>query len=231
MAIVWAFALILPGVVALFIFFSTISTAEVHVQPPPLNSLYSISMIGLISLGSHAVYAFILSIGVGLSIKLNIPIANPYLFLSPSSFTTISFQQIGLSLTGFLWPSLIGALVGWIGTKGRWEARNELLYGWLYPLIDKARPENAYINAFALTSNKNGSDILGYEGTVENLVVDRDKAIVGATLRNVETFYIRMNQKGTRRVAGGTQIDRISLRSDDFQNIALEVIRDETQAS
>ena len=120
---------------------------------------------------------------------------------------------------------LVGALMAKIDVAS--GARDEWLYGWLAPIVSRAGANNAFINGFALTTNQRDTDILGYEGTITNLVLDQDKNIIGATLQDVETFYLRMNKQGTRRVPGGSEISTLVLRKDDFQNIALEVVVDE----
>jgi hypothetical protein len=105
--------------------------------------------------------------------------------------------------------------------------RDDWLYGWLAPIVQRAAASNAFINGYALTTNQRDADFLGYEGTITNLILDQDKNIIGATLEDVETFYLRMNKQGTKRVHGGSEIATLVLRKEDFQNIALEVVLDE----
>ncbi|MGB3469758.1 MAG: hypothetical protein WBA51_02925 [Erythrobacter sp.] len=138
-----------------------------------------------------------------------------------------------MALVGALFVSLTGMWMGALMAKTEFksERRDEWLYGWLAPIVARAAPENAFINGFALTTNQNGSDLLGYEGTVTNLILDQDKNIIGATLEGVETFYLRLNKTGTRRVPGGSEISTLVLRKDDFQNIALEVFLYEGEAT
>lgn len=79
-----------------------------------------------------------------------------------------------------------------------------------------------------MTKIENGSDTLGYEGTVENLVLDEQRQIVGVTLINVATFGPGMNKDGIRRINAKSNLPHLVLRASDYHNVALVVIRDES---
>lgn len=219
-------AAVLPGIIALFAFYSSVSTVEVKVTPPPLNSMLAISMVGIASIAAHCLYGGILWIVARYPCRSGMPLADPYVFLSPA-YAGPAYRTVALALLGLMWVCLIGFLIGRMLASGQWRARDNLLFGWLLPLMEKAEPDINFINAYVLSNTQNGKDVLGYEGAVLNLVLDTEKNIVGIVLRDVEPFFLRLNWDGTRRIKGGSEIATLALRASDFQNVALDVIRDE----
>lgn len=233
LALISALFALLPGILCLAVFYGESGTAEVKITPPPLRSTTAVAFTGLFALISHLIWASVLWLNGQIADKIPglFPIAplDPYLILRADA--PITDQELMMGLFGALAVCLVGMWMGDLIAKAETPAdrRNEWLYGWLAPIVKRAAPENAFINGFALTTNQNGSDLLGYEGTVTNLILDQDKNIIGATLEGVETFYLRMNKTGTRRVKGGSEISTLVLRKDDFQNIALEVFQFEDE--
>ena len=219
-------AALLPGLLFVVTSYLYFGTPEVRVTPPPLRSTLVIAIAGAMSVLINSLYAGLLELHDAIPMRvIDLPVLDPYLLVK-SAGSTISNTDIYSSFGGFVMLCLIGIVLGRITALGDIEKRDEFLYGWLAPLIRSSKPDNAWINAYALTTNQRDSDFLGYEGTLANLVLDEDRNVIGATLRNVETFYVRMNRDGARRVAGKAGIDMLVLRKDDFQNMALEVIVD-----
>ncbi|MBV7258995.1 hypothetical protein [Erythrobacter crassostreae] len=228
LALLVALVGVFPGILTLFSFYANSGTDAVKVTPPPLRSIFAIAMIGSFALICHFFYVTSLWLVETIPYKLlKWPLADPYTLLAVD-WSQLSRAEAFWGFTGVLLLSVMGIVFGWLIALSDQEDRDTFLYGWLWPIIRNSREDNAFINAFALTTNQNGKDFLGYEGTVTNLVLDSDKNIVGASLANVEVFYLRMNQNGPKRVSGEIEISNLVLRKDDFQNIALEIIRDET---
>ncbi len=230
LALVIALFAFLPGILCLTVFYAESGTAEVKITPPPLRSTTAVAFGGLFALLSHTVWAIVLTVNDQIVRRIEAPLfhvgpPDPYTILYAEN--AVSEQSLAMALLGAIIVCFIGMFIGHLMATMEFKAENrdEWLYGWLAPIVKRAAPENAFINGFALTTNQNESDLLGYEGTVTNLILDQDKNIIGATLEGVETFYLRMNKTGTRRVRGGSEISTLVLRKDDFQNIALEVFQ------
>ena len=227
LALLVALLAFLPGLLSLVAFYAQSGTAEVKITPPPLRSTTALAFVGLFALCSHAVWSGALLLNEILPKLIPLVPADPYRLVMAGSEATCVERLMGI--TGALYVCFVGLTLGSLMAKADTisESRDEWLYGWLAPIVQRAAPSNAFINGYALTTNQRDADFLGYEGTITNLILDQDKNIIGATLEDVETFYLRMNKQGTRRVHGGSEITTLVLRKEDFQNIALEVVLDE----
>lgn len=220
-------ALLLPGILGLSIFYSSVGTSEVKVTPPPLGAVTSIAIAGLISLIAHMMWSALLALNGVLPHCIPLPAFDPYSLLFAAAGQQAGGLEMFAGMAGLICACVVGGIVGRIAAAGTWEWRGRFLFGWLYPIIEKASPAENYINAYVVTKIENGSDTLGYEGTVENLVLDEQRQIVGVTLVNVATFYLRMNKDGVRRINAKSNLPHLVLRASDYHNVALVVIRDE----
>ncbi|MEM6409897.1 MAG: hypothetical protein AAF683_00010 [Pseudomonadota bacterium] len=227
LALLVALLAFLPGLLCLVTFYAESGTAEVKITPPPLRSTTALAFIGAFALCSHAIWLGVLEINAILPKLISLAPADPYRLIVAGSEITGIERLMGI--TGALCVCAFGMIIGRGMAKAESisDRRDEWLYGWLAPIVQRAAASNAFINGYALTTNQRDADFLGYEGTITNLILDQDKNIIGATLEDVETFYLRMNKQGTKRVHGGSEIATLVLRKEDFQNIALEVVLDE----
>jgi len=221
-------ALLLPGILGLSIFYSSVGTSEVKVTPPPLGTVTSIAIAGLVSLISHMAWSALLVLNGVLPHYIRLPAFDPYRLLFTATGQQVGGAEMFAGMAGLVCACAAGGIFGRIAAAGTWEWRGRFLFGWLYPIIEKASPAENYINAYVVTKIENGSDTLGYEGTVENLVLDEQRQIVGVTLINVATFYLRMNKDGIRRINAKSNLPHLVLRASDYHNVALVVIRDES---
>lgn len=221
-------ALLLPGIVGLSIFYTSVGTTEVKVTPPPLGTVTSLAIVGIIAVLAHMIWGSALAINAGLDPCIGVPPFDPYHLLFSTTGARISTAQIAAGMAGLVCSCLVGGLIGRIGAVGNWKWRGRFLFGWLYPIMEKAAPAQNYINAYVVTKVEKNGDILGYEGTVENLVLDEQRQIIGVTLNNVATFYLRLNKAGVKRINANSTLPHLVLRGEDYHNVALVVIRDET---
>ena len=221
-------ALLLPGILGLSLFYSSVGTSEVKVTPPPLGAVTSIAIVGIIAIIAHMIWSALLALNGVLPNCLPLPPFDPYRLLFTAVGQQVSGSEMFAGMAGLICACVVGGFIGRIAAAGTWEWRGRFLFGWLYPIIEKASPAENYINAYVVTKIENGSDTLGYEGTVENLVLDEQRQIVGVTLINVATFYLRMNKNGVRRINANSSLRHLVLRASDYHNVALVVIRDES---
>lgn len=221
-------ALLLPGVIGLSIFYSNVGTSEVKVTPPPLGAVTSIAIAGMLSVISHVLWSALLALNEVLPHYIPTPAFDPYRLLFSPKDQLLSSTEMFAGLIGLVCTCIVGGICGRIAAAGTWEWRSRYLFGWLYSIIEKAGPAENYINAYVVTKIENDSDTLGYEGTVENLVLDEQRQIVGVTLINVATFYLRMNKNDVRRINANSNLPHLVLRASDYHNVALVVIRDES---
>jgi hypothetical protein len=221
-------ALLLPGIIGLSIFYASVGTPEVKVTPPPLGTVTSLAIVGIFAIIAHAAWSGLIAINAILPACIPMPAWDPYRLIFQPSVSSASSVDIWAGMSGLAMTCVLGGVIGHLAAAGSFAWRGRFLFGWLYPIIEKAAPPENYINAYVVTKIENGSDTLGYEGTVENLVLDEQRQIVGVTLINVSTFYLRMNQKGIHRVNAKSNLPHLVLRESDYHNVALVVIRDET---
>lgn len=222
-------ALLLPGIIGFSLFYSSVSTAEVKVTPPPLGTVTSLAVIGALSIIAHALWSGLLALNPLVPAVLPWPAWDPYRLIFLPSGSTATPADVWAAMAGLLATCGIGGLAGWLAARGNIRWRGEFLFGWLYPIIEKAAPTENYINAYVVTKIEHGTDMLGYEGTVENLVLNEQRQIVGLTLINVSSFYLRMTSERVRRVNAHSNLRHLVLRDTDYHNVALVVIRDETR--
>ncbi len=178
LALLVALVAVFPGILTLASFYANSGTDAVKVTPPPLRSIYAIAMIGLFAMLCHFFYVVILWLLETAPYKLvGWSLADPYALIS-ADWSVLSRAEVFWGFAGVFFLSVTGILLGWLIALSDHEGRDTFLYGWLWPIIRDSRNDNAFINAFALTTNQNGKDFLGYEGTITNLVLDSDKNIV-----------------------------------------------------
>ena len=140
-ALIILIAAVLPGIAALFFFYSGVSTTEVRISPPQLGSIVSISLVGFFAIAAHIAYVGILRAAAAYPCKLGLPLANPYLVLSDTS-DRYAIASMGWSLIGLAWLTIIGGAFGRLAASLPWKARDEFLFGWLMPVIRERRIHN-----------------------------------------------------------------------------------------
>lgn len=219
-------ALILPGIIGLSVFFASVGTSEVRLSPPPLGAVASVAMAGGLAVAVHLLWAGLLSINAALPPLVPLPPADPYrLVLSDAARSRP--VDLFTALAGLSGTMLLGALAGRLLALGRPGWRGRWLFGWLYPILEKAAPADTYINAYVLTRIEQGEDRLGYEGPVDNIVLDETRQIAGLTLRDATPFRMRLRRgRWTRLAAGIEPLPRIVLRGEELHNVVLLPVRD-----
>lgn len=123
---------------------------------------------------------------------------------------------------------LVGGLAYWAG-GWRWvrDLREAALFGWLKRWVDLARPDNAFIIAYVVTTVTHEGSNIAYEGIVENIALDENRAISMLVLSNCDRFLVRVDKTGVQRIdAEHSPIPLIQLSSEHFVNVALELFED-----
>lgn len=128
-----------------------------------------------------------------------------------------------------LLPALIVALVAYRASGWRWvrDLREAASFGWLKRWVDLARPANSFIIAYVVTTLEHEGANVAYEGIVENIALDDNRAIRMLVLSNCDRFLVRISADKVERVdAPHAPIPLIQLDAENFVNVALEVFED-----
>lgn len=98
-----------------------------------------------------------------------------------------------------------------------------LLFGWLATLArDFEHAQDATLNAFVLTTLREGGLWVGYEGEVEALSFDNDRRLSLIILIDARSFVTQLTDHGFARTAsrGRAVIDRLALTAEKIENVA-----------
>lgn len=98
-----------------------------------------------------------------------------------------------------------------------------VLYGWFAEVL-VARNAQEVVLAYIVSDVQNDGTLVGYEGVIENMTTNADKQITSVLLKDCETFYLRVTDKGVaRREAGRTRpIPQLYLDQTRIKNMAFE---------
>lgn len=128
-----------------------------------------------------------------------------------------------------LLPALIVGLVAYRASGWRWvrDVRETSSFGWLKRWVDLARPANSFIIAYVVTTLEHEGANVAYEGIVENIALDDNRAIKMLVLSNCDRFVVRISADKVERIdAEHAPIPLIQLEAENFVNVALEVFED-----
>ena len=128
-----------------------------------------------------------------------------------------------------LLPALIVGLVAYRASGWRWvrDLREGASFGWLKRWVDLARPANSFIIAYVVTTLEHEGANVAYEGIVENIALDDNRAIKMLVLSNCDRFLVRISADKVERIdAAHAPIPLIQLEAENFVNVALEVFED-----
>ena len=128
-----------------------------------------------------------------------------------------------------LLPALIVGLVAYRANAWRWvrDLREPASFGWLKRWVDLARPANSFIIAYVVTTLEHEGANVAYEGIVENIALDDNRAIKMLVLSSCDRFLVRISADKVERIdTEHATIPLIQLEAANFINVALEVFED-----
>lgn len=128
-----------------------------------------------------------------------------------------------------LLPALIVGGLAYRAGRWRWvrDQREVMTFGWLKRWVDLARPDNSFMLAYVVTTLEHEGANVAYEGIVENLALDENRAISMIVLTRCDRFLVRISADDVERIdAGHAKIPLIQLEARNFVNVALEVFED-----
>lgn len=107
------------------------------------------------------------------------------------------------------------------------DMRETATFGWLKRQVDLARPSNSFIIAYVVTTLEHDGANVAYEGIVETIALDDNKAITMLVLSQCDRFLVRITSERVERVdSPHAPIPLIQLEAKNFVNVALEVFED-----
>lgn len=104
--------------------------------------------------------------------------------------------------------------------------RETATLGWLKRVIDRKPPESGFILAYVVTSIEANSSYVAYEGIVENIALDDNRAITMLVLSSCDRFLVKMTQTALTRVDSKRpqkSIPLLQIEAKNIKNVALEV--------
>ncbi|SDA33347.1 hypothetical protein [Sphingomonas sp. NFR15] len=126
-------------------------------------------------------------------------------------------------------PALITGALAYLasGWKMVRDMREAATFGWLKRWVDLARPSNSFIIAYVVTTLEHQGANVAYEGIVENIALDDNKAIAMLVLSSCDRFLVRITSARVERIdSDHAPIPLIQLEAKQFVNVALEVFED-----
>lgn len=120
---------------------------------------------------------------------------------------------------------IVGAITWWAsGWRRVRDLRETATFGWLKRWVDLARPANSFIIAYVVTTLEHDGAHVAYEGIVENIALDDNRAITMLVLSRCDRFLVRVSADRVERIEGDhAPIPLIQLEARNFINVALEV--------
>lgn len=219
-------ALLLPGIVAARAYYFSAQTNEVEVPTPPLSTSDGIALVGSFSVAVHFIYVIALLCLSNVKPRTWLPLANPYVFLSETGFSSSSLLDAFSLFSGLTCLCLLAGAIGFAAGKLMLLRKDQSsFYGPLTDVLQSARGDDTFIVAFVLSKIVHENKLLGYQGTVTSLFRDADRYPSKVILKDVAPFYLEMTDNEPIRHEADETIDWIALSSDDWHNIAFRVYR------
>lgn len=235
LGVVWAAILLAPGLVIFGALFGAPYRPPLRPVAPAPASLTALAIIVGGAAVAHSVWLTLSSLNA-LACASGCPVT---LGFDPNVYTlalgigregqpvvagALAYAVLNVvTLTGISY--LVARAV--VGRPAVRERLRPLRYGWLAHLSREfdARPGGT-IAAFALTKLQEGGLWVGYEGEVETIQLDGDRAIASIVLLDARSFVVELKRDGFTRTAsrGRASIQRLTLRRDAIENIALVAI-------
>ena len=92
------------------------------------------------------------------------------------------------------------------------DLRETATFGWLKRWVDLARPANSFIIAYVVTTLEHDGAHVAYEGIVENIALDDNRAITMLVLSRCDRFLVRVSADRVERIEGDEQPEPQRLR-------------------
>lgn len=130
-------------------------------------------------------------------------------------------------------PAVFVGLLAYRANGWRWvrDGRETATFGWLKRWVDMARPANSFIVAYVVTTLEHEGANVAYEGMVENIALDENRAIKMLVLSRCDRFLVRIGPENVQRIDGEhTPISLIQIEAGNFVNVALEIFQDDDSA-
>ncbi|WP_342657605.1 hypothetical protein NPJ82_12785 [Sphingomonas sp. NY01] len=223
--------MLLPGILAVRIFYRAGQTNEVEPTVPSLGSTQGIALVGMFSVIVHFLYAFLLREGPGwlraTGVQLiDLPAPNPYDILRMREAGQATPDHVFALFFGLACLCLLAMAVGWV--SGLLVVRGgdpAIFHGPLGGLLTTRRDDDGFVTAYVLSKLEKDGRAVGYQGTVASLLRDDDRFPAKVLLRQVSVFYLEFaDDRPVRREMAET-IDWIALSAADWHNIAFRVFK------
>lgn len=215
--------LVLPGIFATWGFFRAGRTAEVDLPLPILNSATGIALVGGFSLATHlcmSTIIWLISVSPGWTA---IELLNPYAVFVPSNFSDAAYSEIAGLFAGLIITCLFGLAIGRLaGAVVMERGRTDLFYGPLHEVLRQGVGHERFIVAFVLTKIADGGHVIGYQGPVDAIVLNRNQLPSSILFRSAVLF--KLNTYTGKRTLLQKDISALSICEEDWENIAFKVV-------
>lgn len=218
-------ALLLPGIIAARTFYFAAHTKEFDEVMPSMSTTDGLSLIGLFALVVHYTYIAMLRVVAALPSWTDLPVADPYRYLSSNSGGLQTLDDTLSLFSGLLFLSLLAIVVGYLsGLVMLRSTDRSMFYGPLNTLVASGRGDRNFITAFVLSKVTEQERPIAYEGTVVSLLRDADRFPSKLVLRDVAVFQPSFGDE--KRDPDRDLQNRIPLMtfdSSEWHNLALTV--------
>lgn len=220
LGLVFALFLLAPGLS----FFAGLFLGEhrggVQPAPPPPGSLTALVLVGMSALAVHALGAVALAFAATIG-------RVQFDFFAEAAATARGAPNGARGMAVALGYLLALSVAGYLAARAaygfNWVRRS--LYGWMADSIERSRRTDRYVSAYVLSAVTHDRVRLGYQGLVENVMLDSDREIESLVLLDVSRFTLRLSDHGhvyTRRHEGDA-LPRLHLDHTQIGNIVFDV--------
>jgi hypothetical protein len=151
---------------------------------------------------------------------------NVYRVLLSEHRTLPSDAGVAAWFLALLFPALLLGICGWRLARSERFSRmvGPTTFGWLWPIVEEARAKKGTILAYVVTTLNHESRSVGYEGAVEQVAFDDNKAITMLVLSGCDRFLVDVTKTDVVRIDTSREtIELLHVAATQIANVAFEV--------
>jgi hypothetical protein len=167
----------------------------------------------------------------------NVPFdPNVFRIILTSGRSSVSAPDIAFLSWFFslLLPAAMVAILSFWASSWQWvrDQREASTYGWLKRWVDLAKPKNSCLLACVVTTLEHEGSNVAYQGIVENIALNDDRAITMLVLSNCDKFLVKVvGDSSNTEESKPTPIALIHLEAKNFVSVALEVFEQDMSST
>jgi hypothetical protein len=127
-----------------------------------------------------------------------------------------------------LLPAILLAVLAYFASTRSWvrNQRETATFGWLKRWVDLARPSDSFLLAYVVTTFEHEGAHVAYQGIVENIALDDNRAISMLVISRCDRFLVKVTDNSVDRMeVSSAPIPLLHLAASNFLSVAFEVFK------